>query len=285
MDFTNLDRLIQLALEEDLGTEGDVTSLAVFADEDRAVRLISKDSGVLAGIDVFAKVFVSVDPGTVVEISMTDGADLAPGDVVAAIHGRATSVLSAERTAINFVSYLSGIATETRHYVEAAGGRVRILDTRKTLPGYRQLAKYAVRVGGGENHRMGLYDMVMIKDNHADMAGSISFAVERVRRRWGDRFRIEVECRTPAEVEEALESGADVIMLDNMSIEDMLVSLSLPHGQAEFEISGNVNLERIMGLRDLGADLVSVGALTHSVVGFDFSLMATRPSVEGNHGE
>jgi nicotinate-nucleotide pyrophosphorylase (carboxylating) len=235
--------------------------------------LISKDTGVLAGIDLFSRVFTTVDSTTQVEAPLRDGADLVPGDLVAVVSGRATSVLAAERTALNFVSYLSGIATQTRRYVDAAGGRIRILDTRKTLPGYRELAKYAVVVGGGENHRMGLHDMVMIKDNHIDMAGSVSFAVERVRRRWGNRYKIEVECRTPDEVGEALEAGVDVVMLDNMTIEDMLASLALPHGKTEFEISGNVNLQRITALRDLGADSVSVGALTHTVVGFDFSLI------------
>ena len=268
-----MDRLIQIALAEDLGEEGDVTSLAIFADETRTVHLVSKDTGVLAGAEVFRRVFATVDPAIEVETPLVDGADLSPGDVVAVVTGRATSVLAGERTALNFVSYLSGIATQTRLYVEAAAGRIRILDTRKTLPGYRGLAKYAVTVGGGENHRMGLHDMIMIKDNHADMAGSIAFAVERVRRRWGTRFKIEVECRTLSEVEQALEAGADVVMLDNMSIEDMLASLALPHSRTEFEISGNVNLDRIPVLRDLGADSVSVGALTHSVRSFDFSLM------------
>jgi nicotinate-nucleotide pyrophosphorylase (carboxylating) len=262
-----------MALDEDLGAEGDVTSIAIFADERRRCSLVSKDTGVLAGSAVFARVFALVDPASRVAFLLDDGASLAPGQAVARIEGRATGVLSAERVALNFVSFLSGIATQAREFVEAAGGRVTILDTRKTLPGFRDLSKYAVRVGGARNHRSGLHDMVLIKDNHIDMAGSIELAVARVRHRWGRRFRVEVECRSEEEVRQAVDAGADIVMLDNMAREEMERSLRLRRGAVQFEISGNMTLERVRDLSGLGADSISVGSLTHSVRRFDFSLV------------
>ena len=276
LDWGKVDRLIGVALEEDLGRDGDVTSLAIFSAERRTSRLIGKATGTLAGIEIFARVFSLVDSATRVSPARRDGDALEPADMVAEITGAATSLLSAERTALNFLSYLSGIASETARFVRAAGGRCAILDTRKILPGYRELAKYAVRVGGGTNHRLGLHDMVLIKDNHIDMAGSIDLAVERVRRRWGNRYRVEVECRTVDHVREAVEAGVDVIMLDNMSIEDMGRALTLRRGEMRFEISGNVTLDRVTELSRLGADFISVGALTHSVSGLDFSLVAAE---------
>ncbi len=268
------EHLITAALREDLADRGDVTSLALFDTSVAIMHLFSKDSGVLAGAEVFKAVFHAVDADVGVEFRHRDGDPLDPGCLVAEIVGPTGSILSAERTAINFLAFLSGIATETKRYVDAAAGRVRILDTRKTIPGYRALSKYAVRVGGGANHRSGLYDMVLIKDNHIDKAGSIRKAVEAVRNRWDGKFRIEVECRSLAEVREALDCAVDVIMLDNMSDDEMKRCTQLRRGSVEFEASGNMTLSRIPSVGETGVDSVSVGALTHSVDAFDFSLRA-----------
>jgi nicotinate-nucleotide pyrophosphorylase (carboxylating) len=263
--------LIERALSEDLGQEGDVTS-AVLPDRPAQARLVSKEEGVLAGSSVFAAVFGRVDPLVKVRFLRRDGEPVHPGEPVAHVDGPVRSILSAERTALNFLCYLSGIATETRRFVETAGGKVAILDTRKTLPGYRGLAKAAVRAGGGMNHRMGLYDMVLIKDNHIDSAGSLSKAVALARRRWGERFPIQVECRTQAEVREAVSAGVQLIMLDNMSPRRMRRAVQAVGGRAQIEASGNMTLRRVRALRELGLDRISVGRLTHSVRALDFSL-------------
>ncbi len=298
MDATPYRELIAAALTEDLGQIGDVTTQAIFGEEAGRALLVSKDTGVLAGADLFVEVYRQVDPGVQIDLERTDGNMLAPGENVARLEGRAASLLSGERVALNFLSYLSGIATATRRHVEAAEGggesnehrggvppslargvkdepklgAPTILDTRKTLPGYRELAKYAVRTGGGRNHRMGLHDMILIKDNHIDFSGSITTAVERVRGRWGDRFVIEVECRTIEEVDEALAVGADILMLDNMTREQIDRSIDRIGRQAKVEVSGNMDLEKVAALRDSGVDYISVGRLTHSVTAFDFSL-------------
>lgn len=267
-------QLIDLALAEDLGEAGDVTSSSVFEEETLRAVLVSKDTGVLAGAEVFAATFHTVDPATRVQFHMQDGSSLRPGDGVASIEGRAVSVLSSERISINFLSFLSGIASVTRAYVAAAAstGRAVILDTRKTLPGYRMLSKYAVRLGGGQNHRMGLYDMVMLKDNHIDRAGSIARAVAKARERYGSRFRIEVECRTLEHVEQALSLGVDVIMLDNMDLSTIREAVDVVAGRVPLEASGNMTLERVPEVSAAGVDFISVGKLTHSVSAFDFSL-------------
>jgi nicotinate-nucleotide pyrophosphorylase (carboxylating) len=274
MDFATVQYLVDNALSEDLSTTGDVTSDAVFADQESSMVLVSKDSGVLAGSRLFEMVFESVDADSSVEFHRTDGADLRPGEIVAAVRGRIRSLLAAERPALNFLSFLSGIATNTRKFVEAAAasGSAQILDTRKTLPGYRALSKYAVAVGGGTNHRMGLYDMVMLKDNHIDLAGSIGKAVAMVRERWGNRYRVEVECRTVAEVEEAQQAGADVIMLDNMSEDEIRNSVAVRRPPVKLEISGNMDVASVRRFSGTGVDYISVGKLTHSVSSFDFSL-------------
>ena len=266
--------LVRLALDEDLAELGDVTTSAVFSTEMGTLTLLSKDTGVLAGGPMFDLVFREIDTGTAIEWLRRDGDPLVPGDRVATVTGKTASLLTAERTALNFLSFLSGIATITHRYVDAAraGGKAAVLDTRKTLPGYRELSKYAVRVGGGTNHRMGLYDMVMLKDNHIDMCGSITEAMRRVRERWGDRFRIEVECRTPDDVNEAVSAGADVVMLDNMDSETIASVVGTPHGAVKLEVSGNVNLDTIGALSAIGVDLISVGKITHSAPAFDFSL-------------
>jgi nicotinate-nucleotide pyrophosphorylase (carboxylating) len=266
--------LLQLALSEDLGELGDVTSQAVVPEEERSATLWSKDIGVLAGEEVFTAVFRAIDSGTRVEFAVHDGALLEKGQRVAEVRGKALTILSGERTGLNFISFLSGIATATRSFVEGArvSGHAVILDTRKTLPGWRALSKYAVTVGGGSNHRQALYDMVLIKDNHVDSAGSVDEAVRLVRQKWGKRFRIEVECRSTAEVTEALAAGVDMIMLDNMDAEAMGREVRRIAGRVKVEASGTMTLDRVPAVSAAGVDFISVGAMTHSVKSFDFSL-------------
>jgi nicotinate-nucleotide pyrophosphorylase (carboxylating) len=266
--------ILQLALREDLGDQGDVTSQAVAPDGRSEATLWSKDSGVLAGEEVFAAVFRAIDPETNVAFSLHDGAVLEKGQRVARVSGKTVSVLSGERTALNFISFLSGIATATRAVSDLAraSGHAVILDTRKTLPGWRALSKYAVTVGGGRNHRLGLFDMVLIKDNHVDSAGSIAEAVRRVRARWGTRFPVEVECRSDAEVSDALAAGVEMIMLDNMQPEEIRAEVRKIAGRAKVEASGTMTPARIPEVSAAGVDFISMGAITHSVRSFDFSL-------------
>lgn len=266
--------LIKQAFLEDLGDDGDVTSESIFKDACSSVFLFSKDNGVLAGIQVFKDAFLEYDQTIKIEEYFKDGDILKPGDKIAAITGRVVSLLSAERVALNFLSLLSGIATRTSAFARAASesGKAVILDTRKTIPGFRKLSKYAVKTGGGTNHRMGLYDMVMIKDNHIDAAGSITGAVTLVREKWGDRFRIEVECRTLEDVEEAAALGVEVVMLDNMTKETMEQAVKLAAGRVKLEASGNMDLEKVKQLSSIGIDYISIGMLTKSVEAFDFSM-------------
>jgi len=277
MDKDNFDELLELALFEDLGELGDVTSRAIFDDQQSVAALKSKDEGILAGLRYFVKVFERVDPTLTIHTLKDDGDFITPGDTIAIIKGAVVSILEAERTAINFLSFMSGIATSAKTYVDAidGAGKCVILDTRKTLPGYRNLSKYAVLTGQGKNHRMGLYDMVMIKDNHIDAAGSIEKAVSRVRDKWGNRFRIEVETRTLQEVEEALKEKVDVIMLDNMSPEEVIAAVDKGKGKVLFEASGNMDLQKITQYAPLGIDYISIGKITHSVTAFDFSLVVS----------
>ncbi len=267
------DSLLDLAISEDLGGVGDITSRAIFSDQTGKAQLVAKQGGVLAGIPYLERTYQRIGEKVSIKTEKEDGAILQNGDVVARLEGPVVSLLEGERIAINFLSFLSGIASSSREYAQAAtAGRAVILDTRKTLPGYRALSKYAVSVGGAKNHRMGLYDMVMIKDNHADAAGSITAAVERVRRRWGDTYRIEVEARTLSDVSEAVAAGADIVMLDNMDEKTCARALKLSNGKVLFEASGNMNLERVRSYSEVGVDFISVGALTHSVRAFDFSM-------------
>ena len=270
--------LIKRALAEDLGSGPfkrghDVTSEAIFGKKHQAVfTLLAKDSGVLCGIEPFAATFALLDRRARVVRYFSDGDSVKKGDVVARVSGRLTAILAGERTALNLISHLSGIATKTREAARAEGSKPVVLDTRKTIPGLRTLQKYAVRSGGGSNHRMGLFDMVLIKDNHVDAAGGVKAAVEKARKRWGNRFKIEVETRTLDEVREAIEAKADRIMLDNMDNAAMREAVSLIAGRAETEASGNMTVERLKGLSDVGVDFVSFGEFTHTVKAFDFSL-------------
>lgn len=269
----DIDAIIRLAIEEDIGS-GDVTSDALFTGEEMSsARIVARQSGVFCGGPIVAAVYRRIDPRVDVEPIKKEGERISPGDTVALVNGRTKSVLAGERTALNFLQRMSGIATKTSGICEAlAGTGVTLLDTRKTLPGFRLLDKYSVRTGGGTNHRMGLYDMVMIKDNHIKAAGGIGEAVRRVRAAHGDSFTIEVEATNIDEVREALESGADIIMLDNMDIRAMQKCAQLCSGRAKTEISGNLDEERISLLRGLKVDFISMGALTHSVAAFDFSM-------------
>lgn len=283
MNDTSFATLLELAIAEDLGANGDVTSKSIFDADDRATAiLVSKDSGVLCGCDAFQSVFRRIDPGVTVAFKKKDGDELVPGDVVVELSGPTISILQGERIGINFIGFLSGIATQAAHFAKTAAqhGRTLILDTRKTLPGYRSLSKYAVRTGGGKNHRMGLYDMILIKDNHIDAAGSITKAVEKARAAQGGKFPIEVECRDLDDVREALSLGVQWIMLDNMDAASCARAIELrsadTKADAKFEASGNMSIERIADYARLGVDYISVGALTHSVRTFDFSLRIRR---------
>lgn len=279
-----IDKLIEMAFEEDLSTIGDVTSDAIFTENRTDTYwLVAKQDGVLCGADIFAKVFNYITPKCTVEFynsskgkKLSDGDTLKNGQTVAKIEGSINSLLKCERVALNFISHLSGIATEVRKWTDLissnSNNTTKILDTRKTLPGWRQLQKYAVSCGGGTNHRMGLYDMVLIKDNHIDGVGSINKAVQRVRNKWGERFKIEVETRTLQEVQEALDLGVEIIMLDNMDITTMREAVKIIGGKAATEASGNMTFERIKEVAQTRVDYISVGALTHSVTAFDFSL-------------
>lgn len=277
-----LQSLIEIALEEDLNDLGDVTSEAVFTGQEGAFIITAKDEGILAGSHCVREVYSRIDERINIDFFFRDGQNVHKGTRVARLQGKVKSVLTGERTALNFLGYLSGIATETGRYAETASkkGRGVILDTRKTLPGYRELAKYAVRTGGGKNHRIGLWDMVLIKDNHIDAAGSISEAVKRVRQKWGGRFKIEVECRTLADVDEAIENEVEIIMLDNMNSDEVKRAVSRKQGEVRFESSGNMDLEKTGVHSAAGVDYISVGSLTHSVRNFDFSMTIDK----GNSG-
>lgn len=263
--------LVRRALEEDIGS-GDVTTQGTVDPVRRArAQLIAKSACVVAGLDLADEAFRQVDQWSVMTRHLHDGQSAPPGVVVAEIDGTAAGLLTAERTALNFIQRLSGIATMTRQFVDAAAGRITILDTRKTTPTLRVLEKYAVRCGGGTNHRVGLYDAVLIKENHARLAGGIGPAVERMRQA-GRGLPIEVEAQSLAEVDAAIAARADIILLDNLTTLEIRDALRRIAGAARAEISGGVTLARIPELAATGADYVSVGALTHSAPAADLSL-------------
>jgi nicotinate-nucleotide pyrophosphorylase (carboxylating) len=273
MNIFALDDLLRKALQEDIGF-GDATSEALF-DENHlsAGTLLAKQEMVLAGMAVFARVFALLDARVAVVPRHTDGARLRPGDEVATIEGPTRALLAGERVALNFLQRLSGIATQTSRFVDAAKGyKTVIVDTRKTTPGLRMLEKYAVTVGGGKNHRMGLDAMVLIKDNHIKAAGGILPAVRRIRERVSPFMSVEVEAENLEQIAEALAAGVDVIMLDNMPLPLVEQAVKLIDGRALVEVSGNVTLETAGALAASGVDLISSGALTHSVKAADISL-------------
>lgn len=268
-------RIVRNALAEDVGT-GDVTSSSIITPTARLEGdFLVKARGVIAGLRVVGEVFAQVDPAITYAPMVEDGTLVNPGDVVARVAGSGPGILVAERTALNFLQRMSGIATLTKRYVDAvAGTRARILDTRKTAPGLRVLDKLAVKLGGGHNHRIGLYDMVLIKDNHIEAAGGITAAVQRVRERVRD-LAIEVEVETLEQLDEALALGVDRIMLDNMGPETMREAVRRVAGRVELEASGGINLETVAAVAATGVDLISVGTLTHSVPALDVSLEIT----------
>jgi len=273
--WKQVEQAIDRALAEDVSL-GDVTTEAIISPEQQGrAAIVAKGEGILAGVEVAKAVFLQVDPSLRVEVLIQDGTKVGRGDVVATIQGKVTSILKAERVALNFLTRLSGIASETARYVEATKGlKARITDTRKTTPGIRPLEKYAVRVGGGKNHRHHLGDGILIKDNHLaalrSMGLGIKDAIQRARQ--SSTLKIEVEVGSVGEGEEALEAGADVIMLDNMSIEDMRRVVELVKGRALIEASGGITLDNVRQVAETGVDLISVGALTHSARSLDLSL-------------
>jgi nicotinate-nucleotide pyrophosphorylase (carboxylating) len=273
MPELEFDATIEAALREDM-PEGDITSESIVpAGAVSEAVLLAKEDGVLAGLTVARRVFEIVDARVEFRGECPDGKAFRKGDVLARIKGPTVSLLKAERTALNFLQRLSGIATATRRFVDAvAGTKARILDTRKTTPGLRLLEKYAVRMGGGTNHRLSLSDMVLIKDNHLRYVGSITEAVRRARARVPSGIKVEVEVTTVDEAREALAAAADIIMLDNMPIEGMKAVVSLDAGRVPLEVSGNVTLERVREIAATGVDYISVGALTHSSPALDISL-------------
>lgn len=273
-----LDRIVDNALAEDL-EGGDLTTEATVPPEARAVaRAVARKDLVVCGADVFARVFSRVDPGVRVERALDEGADAKRGDVIWIAEGSARSLLMAERTALNFVQRMSGIATLARSYVRALpeGAKTRITDTRKTTPGLRVLERYAVRVGGAHNHRDTLGSAVMIKDNHIQAAGGITLAVERARARAPHTSKIEVEVASLAELDQALAAGADIVMLDNFAPADVAVGVAKARGKALVEVSGGITLERIAELARAGVDVISSGALTHSAPSADIALDLER---------
>ncbi len=273
MNCLNLDEFIEKALMEDLGS-GDVTTQAVVPKgNSSSARLIAKEDGVICGLPVFIRVFAILDERVKVIPLVKDGSYVCKGSVIATVEGPSQSILTGERTAINLLQHMSGIATRTRQAVKAVEGTsARITDTRKTTPLMREFEKYAVRVGGGVNHRFNLSDGVLIKDNHIKAAGSIAAAVEAARSYAPHMLKIEVEVESFEQVEEALGAQADVIMLDNMSIPDMAKAVEMIGGRAMVEASGNMGEKDLKEVADTGVDLISIGALTHTVRAMDISL-------------
>ena len=266
-------RIVRWTLQEDIDG-GDVTSRWTIAAESRVcAQFLVKAEGVVAGLAVAKMVFAQIDSGVLFSELIPDGTPVRPGDIVAKVEGPGRAILSGERTALNFMQRMSGIATLTRRYVEAVSGtRAVILDTRKTAPGIRILDKWAVRLGGGQNHRMGLYDMVLIKDNHIVACGGITAAVQRVQAQNTQHLPVEVEVKDLDELQEALCLDVDRIMLDNMSLEHMRQAVQVTNGRIPLEASGNVNLKTVGAIAATGVDYISVGELTHSVKALDISL-------------
>lgn len=273
-----IDDLLTLAFAEDIG-DGDHTTLSTIpADEQGCQQLIIKEEGILAGVDVARRVFERLDPSLKMTVFINDGAHVKPGEVAFKVEGPVRSLLQAERTMLNIMQRMSGIATTTARYQERLEGTgATVLDTRKTTPGMRMLEKEAVRIGGGTNHRIGLFDMILIKDNHVDFAGGIPQAVASARKYLAEKgkdLKIEVEVRNTSEILQALEAGADRIMLDNFTPEATAEAVKLIDHRAEVESSGGITLDTLRSYGEAGVDFISVGALTHSVKSLDMSFKA-----------
>ncbi|MFP3910845.1 MAG: carboxylating nicotinate-nucleotide diphosphorylase [Desulfobacteraceae bacterium] len=268
-----VERTVRMALAEDLGP-GDVTTQAVLDNSPRGTAsLMAREPLVLAGMAVFEATFIRVCPDIRIHTGFTDGALIWPGQVVSTLQGPLDAILKGERTALNFIQRMSGIATLTRRYVEKVKGtRAKILDTRKTAPGLRWFDKYAVRTGGGHNHRFGLFDGVLIKDNHIASAGSIAQALENAKRRIAHTLKIEIEVEDMAGVKEACGAGADVILLDNMDPALLKEAVTWINGTALVEASGGITLDTVKAVADSGVDMISIGELTHSAKASDFTL-------------
>ncbi|MCR8987334.1 carboxylating nicotinate-nucleotide diphosphorylase [Brevibacillus laterosporus] len=268
-----LQRKIEEWLFEDVG-HGDITTMTTIpADEKGTGILYAKESGLIAGLDIAEQVFHTVDHELSFQRFVTEGSQVQKGDVIAEVTGSVQAILTGERLALNLLQRLSGIATRTQLFVkEISHTQARIVDTRKTTPGLRLLEKYAVRVGGGHNHRFALYDAVMIKDNHSKGAGGIKEAVRKAREAIPHTMKIEVEAESLMQVHDALEAGADIIMLDNMSCDMMREAVQIISGKAIIEASGGVTLETVRAIAETGVDVISVGGLTHSVAALDISL-------------
>jgi nicotinate-nucleotide pyrophosphorylase (carboxylating) len=276
----SIETLVGLALAEDLDQRGDVTSFATLPDT-LVIRgqIVAKAEGVIAGLPAVIETYRQVDSGVQVQPRLTDGEPVQPGTPVCDVVGPGRAVLTGERTALNFLQRMSGVATQTNRFVQAvAGTGAVILDTRKTTPGFRHLEKYAVRMGGGQNHRIGLYDQVMIKDNHIDACGSITAAVESVRKEFtrSSEIPIVVEVRNFAELHEALLLNVHRILLDNMSDDEMRQAVEITAGRTPLEASGNMSLARVRAVAETGVNFISVGALTHSAPALDLSMRLNR---------
>ena len=268
-----IEELIQLALKEDIGP-GDITTDNIVAPGTRGKgTIVAKQDLVIAGLQVAEKVFYALEPQIDFEVLYADGDRIATGSTVVRIEGTLGALLKGERTALNFLQRLSGIATQARAFVgEVAGTSVKLVDTRKTTPGWRVLEKYAVRIGGAHNHRMGLYDGVLIKDNHIAASGGIANAVKKVRQEISHLVKVEVEANTFEQVKAALAARADIIMLDNMDLEQIRQAVRMIDNKALVEVSGGITRERLRELAQTGVDLISIGALTHSAVAVDLSM-------------
>jgi nicotinate-nucleotide pyrophosphorylase (carboxylating) len=265
-------RAIEIALSEDVGSGDATTDRIVPPGANACARIIAKQDGVVSGVEIAKAVFLYLDSHMKFDAAVSDGTGVLRGQILIELSGSGRAILTGERTALNFVGRMSGIATLTRQFVDAVSGtNVVILDTRKTVPGLRSIDKLAVRHGGAQNHRHGLYDMVLIKNNHIDVAGSLNEAVRRVRES-GTDLEIEVEARTISELQHALEIGINRILLDNMTIDTLHQAVRLSGGRAKLEASGNVTLANVREIAETGVDFISVGALTHSAKAFDVSL-------------
>ena len=268
-----IDDIIKTALLEDINYIDVTTDLLVSDDAVSTAKYVSKDEGVLCGIDVAMRVFELLDPSFEKKVYFKDGDKIRKGDIIAEFSGKTTLLLKGERTALNLIQHMSGIATAANEIVELCKGtNAQITDTRKTVPSLRALQKYAVTCGGGKNHRFNLSDCAMLKDNHIDACGSITKAVETLRGKLGHTTKIEVETRDLNEVKEAAEAGADIIMLDNMDCDTMREAIKIIDGRARTEASGGITKENVREVAETGVDIISLGALTHSVKAFDISM-------------
>ncbi len=268
-----IDHLITLAFQEDIGPGDITTDYLVDCNQKGVGTFLAKQDTVVAGSDIAVAVFKRLDPSCEVTIKVEDGQCVNKGETILTVNGKLKALLKGERTALNFMQRLSGIATNVRRYVDELDGcNVKLVDTRKTIPGWRYLEKYAVRMGGALNHRMALYDGVLIKDNHIAVSGGIIKAVEKIRQKVSHLVKIEVEVSDEAELSQALEAGADIIMLDNMSLDKIQKCVKIIDGRAIVEVSGSVTLDRLRQLAETGVDIISSGALTHQAQAVDISM-------------